>query len=117
MRTALFAAGILCTLSLSAVAGEPDGAQQPLARMCIRTLDIDHTRTPNNRTILFYMKDGKVWQTTLTTYCPEITFDGFSYVATPPDDICGNVQLIRSIRSGSICEMGPLVPVNAPPGS
>lgn len=79
--------------------------------VCIRTLDIDHTRAPDNRTILFYMKDGKIWSTTLTAYCPELTFNGFEYGPTPPDNICGNMQTIRVLRSGSICEMGPLIPV------
>ena len=79
--------------------------------ICIRTLDIDHTKTPDNRTVLFYMKDGKVWSTTLTAYCPELRFNGFVYAVTPPEDICGNMQTIRVIRSGAICEIGPLVPV------
>ena len=79
--------------------------------VCIRTLDIDHTKTPDNRTILFYMKDGKIWSTTLASYCPELVFNGFVYVATPPDNICGNMQAIRVVRSGAICEMGPLIPV------
>jgi hypothetical protein len=85
--------------------------------VCIRTLDIDHTKAPDNRTILFYMKDGKVWSTTLVSYCPELSFNGFVYGPTPPDDICGNMQTIRVIRSGAVCEMGPLVPVAPKAGS
>lgn len=79
--------------------------------VCIRTLDIDHTKAPDNRTVLFFMKDGKEWSTTLTSYCPELGFNGFVYGPTPPDNICGNMQTIRVIKSGAICEMGPLVPV------
>ena len=82
----------------------------PPGNVCIRTLDIDHTKTPDNRTIMFYMKDGKVWSSTLTSYCPELRFNGFVYGPTPPDNICGNMQTIRVIRTGAICEMGPLVP-------
>ena len=85
-------------------------AAAPPGNVCIRTLDIDHTKAPDNRTILFYMKDGKVWSATLTSYCPELVFNGFVYGPTPPDNICGNMQTIRVIRTGAICEMGPLVP-------
>ena len=103
-------------VAASAFAAGPSAFAQPgpAGNVCIRTLDIDHTKTPDNRTILFYMKDGKEWSTTLTSYCPELRFNGFVYVATPPDNICGNMQAIRVIRSGAICEMGPLVPVARP---
>lgn len=82
--------------------------------VCIRTMDIDHTRAPDDHTILFYMRDGKVWSTTLASNCPELSFNGFVYGPTPPDNICGNLQTIRVIRSGAVCEMGPLVPVTPP---
>ena len=112
MKTALAMAALIAAQPFAAVA-------QPAAPppVCIRTIDIDHTRTPDNRTIVFYMKDGRVWRTTLTTYCPELVFDGFAYVATPPDNICGNLQTIRAIRSGSVCEIGPLVPAAPAHGS
>lgn len=107
-------AQVLRLLIAGAVAGLPGyaGSADPVT-VCIRALDIDHTKAPDNRTILFYMKNGQVWSTTLTSYCPELSFNGFVYGPTPPDDICGNMQTIRVIRSGAICEMGPLVPVSA----
>ncbi|HEY2445076.1 MAG TPA: hypothetical protein VGI20_04995 [Rhizomicrobium sp.] len=92
-------------------------AQSRPPAVCIRTLDIDHTKAPDNRTILFYMKDGRIWSTTLVSYCPELTFNGFAYGPTPPDNICGNMQTIRVLRSGAVCEMGPLVPVTPKPAS
>jgi hypothetical protein len=106
MRTLLVLPALL---ALAAPAAAPP--------VCIRTLDIDHTKAPDNRTILFYMKDGKVWSTTLVSYCPELSFNGFVYGPTPPDNICGNMQTIRVIRSGAVCEMGPLVPVTPKSGS
>jgi hypothetical protein len=60
------------------------------------------------------MKDGKIWSTTLTAPCPELSFNGFVYGPTPPGDICGNLQTIRVIRSGAVCEMGPLMPATPP---
>ena len=110
---------IPCLLPALLALGAPAAAlaAQATPPVCIRTLDIDHTKAPDNRTILFYMKDGKVWSTTLVSYCPELSFNGFVYGPTPPDNICGNMQTIRVIRSGALCEMGPLVPVAPKPGS
>ena len=105
MRSAL-AVPFLLALAFSAAAetGHP--------AVCLRSLDIDHTKAPNDRTILFYMKDGNVWSTTLRSDCPELRFNGFEYGATPPDSICANMQTIRVLKSGAICEIGPLVPAN-----
>ena len=98
----------------SAVQAQPESAM-PGGNVCIRTDWIDHTKAPNDRTILFFMKDHKVWMTHLATLCPELSFNGFIYEPTPPEEICGNLQTIRVIRSGSVCMMGPLVPYTPPP--
>jgi hypothetical protein len=113
MKYAVAIAGSIAFLAGAAAAEPAVSADDSPATVCIRTIDIDHTRTPDNRTIQFYMRDGKVWQTRLTSYCPELAFGGFSYLATPADNICGNLQSIRAIRPGAVCEIGPLLP--APP--
>jgi hypothetical protein len=87
------------------------GAQTEASPVCLRSIDIDHTKTPNNHTILFFMKDGKVWNGTLRSDCPELIFNGFEYRPTPRADICANMQTIRVLKSGAICEIGPLAPV------
>ena len=82
--------------------------------VCLRALWIDHTKAPDDRTLLFYMKDNSIWKTHLKSLCPQLQMNGFSYVATPPDDICGNLQAIRVIRSGAVCMMGPFEPFGPP---
>ena len=105
-RTALAALLILIAGASSA------GAQPaPKTNVCLKTYLIDHTKAPNDRTIIFTMKNGAVYQSTLPTVCPQLSFNGFSYVATPPDQICGNLQSIRVIRTGSVCLLGPLVQI------
>jgi hypothetical protein len=105
MRGAL-AAPFVLALACSAAA---DGGHPAV---CLRALDIDHTKAPNDRTILFYMKDGNVWSTTLRAECPDLRFNGFEYGPTPPDDICANMQTIRVLKSGAVCEIGPLIPAS-----
>jgi hypothetical protein len=81
------------------------------APVCLQSHEIKDTKVTRERTIEFRMLDGSVWQNTLVNACPELRFNGFSYVATPPDEICGNLQSIRVIRSGSVCLLGPFVKI------
>ena len=78
--------------------------------VCLKTYQIERTTTPNSHTIIFYMKDGKAWQNTLRSDCVGLTFNGFIYEPTPPDQICGNLQTIRSIQTKSVCQLGPFTP-------
>jgi hypothetical protein len=105
-----FTAMMRAALGLVLLLGLPADAQSPEAPVCIRSIDIDHTKVPNDHTILFFMKDGKIWSTTLRSACPELRFNGFAYGPTPPVEICSSIQTIRVLRSGAVCELGPLVP-------
>jgi hypothetical protein len=102
---------LLAVPFLLALAG-PVGAQGQHPLVCIRSIDVDHTKTPNDHTILFFMKDGKIWSTTLRSDCPELSFNGFEYEPTPSDNICADLETIRVLRSGAVCEIGSLVPAN-----
>ncbi|MDE2185092.1 MAG: hypothetical protein KGJ78_18920, partial [Alphaproteobacteria bacterium] len=92
----------------------PAGAGATSKPVCIRGIDIDHTKVPDSRTILFYMRDGKVWKNTLMNDCAGLKFEGFIYSPTPPDDICDNMQTIRVLRMGTVCMMGAFTPYTPP---
>jgi hypothetical protein len=81
---------------------------------CLKSYWIDHTRAPDDRTIIFYMKDNKAWLTHLKGLCPQLSSNGFVYVATPPAEVCGSLQAIRVIRSDAVCMIGPLEPYTPP---
>jgi len=83
--------------------------------VCLRGYWIDHTKAPDDKTIIFYMKDNTRWITHLKSLCPQLMINGFTYVATPPDDICGSLEAIKSNRSGAVCMMGPFEPYTPPP--
>lgn len=106
MRTVAVILGTSLALAAAAASAQPahTGA-------CLRTTDIDHTKSPDDRTILFTLRNGAVYQSTLPTICPQLSMNGFSYEATPPDQICGNLQTIRVLRSGAVCLMGPLMQI------
>jgi hypothetical protein len=107
-----FAIAILFLAALAAAV--PAALAQPAskpANVCLKTYLIDHTKAPDDRTIIFTMKDGSAYQSTLMAQCPQLRANGFSYVATPPEDVCGGLQSIRVIRSGSVCLLGPFVQI------
>ena len=109
----LFAtAGLAAVLCVTAASAQPEYTMN--GNLCLKSYEIDTTREPNDRTILFRMKDGKSFMTQLRGNCSELAINGFTYLPTPPDEVCGNLQAIKSNNSGSVCMMGPIVPY-APP--
>ena len=113
---AVLAAAATALVASATLAQTPEMAPPPAAApLCLHSQDIDHTKAPDDHTVLIYMRGGKIWQSKLRGLCPQISFNGFSYDATPPDDLCPNVQIIRVIRTGTMCSMGPLEPYTPPP--
>jgi hypothetical protein len=107
--TAAIVASAMLLGGVSAMAQPgPDAAANP-ASNCLWTYQIDHTHVVNPRTVLFYMKNGKVWTNTLKGPCPGLEFHGFSYV-THSDQICSNAVPIRVIETGEVCALGPFTP-------
>ena len=97
----------------AALAQAPQANPQP-GPICLRSSLIDHTRALDDRTLLFYMKDNKVWISRMRTTCIDLKINGFIYVATPPEDICGGLQSIRVLRTGSVCILGRFEPYTPP---
>ena len=89
--------------------------------VCIRSYDIDHTETPNDDTILFYMHGHKLFKADLINRCSGLRMStrGFTYEPTNPgtDEICSNLLTIRVNDTGQICLVGAITPVDAPAGT
>ena len=107
-------AAIASAMAVSVAFAVPSPTTVGPGGACIYGRDIDHTRAPDDKTIFFYMRDGKVFRSQLPQACPELSFNGFAYSPIPEDEICGNLQTIRVIRTGSVCMMGPLMPYTPP---
>lgn len=108
MKSLLIAAAITVGLASAAQAQDTPASK---GSVCLRTLDISSTTTPNDKTILFHMRGGKVWRNDLRGTCSGLSFNGFAYNVTPPDQICGNLQIIRVLRTHAVCSLGPFTEV------
>ena len=108
---AIGAASAQATHPQGAMAGAAAAKEKPL--VCLWTYLIDHTRTVDAKTLLFYMKDGKVWKNTLISRCPSLTFHGFAYI-TRDGQICSNQQVIYVLTTHEACMLGAFEPYVAP---
>jgi hypothetical protein len=103
---------LAATLAANAQPVPPPPASGPT---CIQTYNIDHTKAPDDRTILFYMRDGSVLQTNTRNVCSGLSINGFAYVSNPAPQFCPGLQTIRVLRIGGVCMLTPFVPYVAPP--
>ena|SRR5258707_2090870 len=92
-------------LVIGAAALSPAGARP----LCLTPRQIDHTTVVSPRTILFHMKDGKIWRSDLRTPCLGLKFYGFRY-ETAIDEICSGSQAIQVLRTHEVCVLGPFQP-------
>lgn len=84
--------------------------------VCINTGDIDHLSYPDNKTILFHMRSGKVriWRNDLKRECSGLTFErGVAYEING-GVICSNMQVVYVINRWIPCMLGPFTPYEEP---
>jgi hypothetical protein len=92
----------------------PAAAQDPApapGRVCLYLRDIQRTETPDDRTILFHMRDGKIWRNTLKQNCPMLRTSPYSQVLQSGDMVCANQQFIHVLQTGNTCTLGEFSPV------
>jgi hypothetical protein len=111
MNPALRCAALLLPLGACATFTAPGSLENAASTpVCLSSLHIQRTEVPDDRTILFYMRDHSVWKNTLVQKCPGLSLDsrGFTYEPTDPgaDSICGNLVTIRTNTNHLVCSLG-----------
>jgi hypothetical protein len=82
--------------------------------VCLQAYDLDHTQILNDHQILFYMRGKKVWLNTLQGRCATLpNQDGFVWSSAFPE-YCANVETIRVVRTGEVCQLGQFTPYEKP---
>ncbi|MBU6442896.1 MAG: hypothetical protein KGR48_03205 [Alphaproteobacteria bacterium] len=106
---------LIASLALGAAwaQGAPPQPQKHTPPVCLWTYMIDHTHTVDAKTLLFYMKGGKIWKNTLQNRCPSLTFHGFAYI-TRDGQICSNQQVIYVLQTHEVCMLGTFEPYTPP---
>jgi hypothetical protein len=110
----IFGSAMIAASVLALDAGVPVEAQNASnGNVCLNTTEILNTQAVDKRTILYRMRDGKLWRNTLAADCPTLVGFGsgaFSQVAHT-DFICANSQMIKT-QSGNVCRLGEFTRVN-----
>jgi hypothetical protein len=74
-------------------------------KVCLNVRNIQRTETPDDRTILFHMRDGTIWQNRLRQNCPSLRYSPFTQ-QLHTDQICSNQQFIHVALTGDTCALG-----------
>jgi hypothetical protein len=86
------------------------------ANTCLPTRDIVSTDSKDGKTLVFKMRDGRTLVNHLRGICPDLKFDGFSWVIRGGlDEVCENEQTLRVLRSGEVCVLGKFDPATSKP--
>ena len=102
---------LVALLFASATPANAQPAAPRPANVCINARDIQRTETPDDRTILFHMRGGKIWRNTLKSACPMLKISPFTEVLNSGELVCANQQFIRLTLTGDQCVLGDFTPV------
>ena len=104
---------ILCLSAMLTVALSASAS----AAICLHERDIKSTTpSPDGKMLTVVMRDGKVWQNRLQGACPDLKFNGFSWVIRGTEGVCENSQSLKVLESGQVCLLGKFAPVKSVPG-
>jgi len=104
-------------VSVLAAAAMATGTLSPAmaAPVCLINYLIDHTSVKDSQTILFYMKDGKVYANHLRTACPGLNFHGYVLnIRGGNNQLCSNQESISVLVTHEVCQMGEFTPYTPP---
>ena len=101
---------VVALLLAASADSQPAAPQQRSANVCLNVRDIQRTETPDDQTILFHMRDGKIWRNRLKMACPMLKVSPFTEKLTT-DLICANQQFIHVALTGNDCALGDFTPL------
>jgi hypothetical protein len=103
-------AGAALVLAVSAPAEVPTPPAQ--SSLCISARNIQRTEVQDDRTIIFHMRDGSVFQNRLRQICPMLKTSPYTQVLHS-DQVCANQQFIHVTQTGDTCALGDFTLVSA----
>ncbi len=106
----------LATCNSRPIASTTRPTQEPHPKRCLPIARIYRSEIVDDRTILFHMRGGAIWQNDLPEPCSGLRMQGgFAYV-TPLDRLC-DLDLIQVLAGArSICGLGRFEPYAPPEG-
>ena len=106
-----FVSGALFVLLVSS-SGTAQAPTPSSGTVCLNLRDIQRTEVQDDRTILFHMRNGGIWQNSLRQICPMLKTSPWTQVLHGVDQVCSNQQFIHVIQTGNTCSLGEFTPVS-----
>jgi hypothetical protein len=105
----IIAAAALATLVAGSAQAQPAQPAPGPNGKCLWSSMIDHTVVAKDtRSIVFHMRDGTAWRTTMPAACTSLALYGFTFV-THTDEVCGGQGIVIP-HTGQVCSLGAFVP-------
>jgi hypothetical protein len=106
MKLAL--AAFACTFGLVSVAAYADPPPPAHDSVCISVSDIGYLSYPDDKTIVFHMRGGKVrnWSNVPPRACPGLKFERDIAKEIRGDTICSNMQVVFVNNRQAPCVLG-----------
>ena len=87
----------------------------PAQALCVNQQDVVSTESKDGKNLVFRMRDGRTLVNHLQGTCNDLRFNGFVWVLRGNNDICENVQSLRTLNGGQVCVLGKFETVKAAP--
>ena len=110
MKPSILPAALMLILALSAQEITVYAADANPPKVCLNVMQIQRTEVPDDRTIIFHMRDGKIWRNALKTVCPMLKTSPYSQILNG-DLVCSNQQFIHVLMTGNDCVLGDFSPM------
>lgn len=103
----VLAAGVGATLATAKAPEPAPPADQKREQVCLQPALIQSTQVKDNRTIIFRMRNGDVWENRLVANCPGLKSPNLFWTQVVPQNrICSFRQPITLQLTGQVCWLG-----------
>ena len=96
---------LLTAQALPAVS-QPAPAQPKRTAICLNVRDIVDASSKDGLIMTFKMRDGTTYNNHLRQRCDSLRFGGFVWTVEGSQQICEDVQQLRTLTEGELCRLG-----------
>ena len=93
-------------IAVANAATQTEETNQVSAPRCLSISQVTRTSVPDQQHLVFYMRDGKVWENTLKQTCPGLNYSPWAWVVQGTSTVCANAQSLRVTQTGAVCTLG-----------
>lgn len=110
IRTIKILTVLFLAVALLPAAAQPLPPQPKRTAICLNVRDIVDASSKDGLIITFKMKDGTVYNNHLHQRCDSLMDNGFAWSTEGSQQVCEDVQQLRTLTIGEMCRLGHFDP-------